>query len=157
MASQTRSVANRGVQIGLSVGITLAVGISLLLVAPLLQALVPAPVRPPFPGAALVATAVRPTSTGGLTVTRHYQATAPFHEVAEWYQGKDSLMPLSTVTGPGCFQQSFSRSPVLIPGVVRGNTIEKVTICSTAGGVTVTSITTTHFPVFVQRGLRGLP
>ncbi len=86
-------------------------------------------------------------------VSRHYQAAAPFHEVAEWYQGKDSLMPLSAVIGPGCFQQSFSRSPDLIPGVVRGNTTEKVTICSTTGGVTVATITTTHFPVFVWRGL----
>jgi hypothetical protein len=148
-----RSAASQHVQIGLSLGITLAVGIGLLLVAPLLKALVPSPVHAPFPGAVLVAIAVRPASTGGLTVTRHYRAAAPFREVAEWYQGKDSLMPLSAVTGPGCFQQSFSRSPTLIPGLVRGNTTEEVTVCSTAGGVTVTSVTTTHFPVFVLRGL----
>jgi hypothetical protein len=124
---------------------------SLLLTTLLLKTLVPSPVHTPFPGAVLVATVVRPASTGNLTVTRRYQAAAPFQEVAEWYQGKDSLMPLSAVTG--CFQQSFSRSPVLIPGLVRGNTTENVTVCSTAGGATVTSLTTTHFPVFVLRGL----
>ena len=125
-------------------------GISLLLIMLLLKTFVPSPVHTPFPGAALVTIAVRPTSTGNLTVTRHYQA-APFREAAEWYQGKDSLMPLSAVAG--CFQQSFSRSPALIPGLVRGNITEEVTVCSTAGGVTVTSVTTTHFPVFVLRGL----
>jgi hypothetical protein len=127
--------------------------ISLLLIMLLLKALVPSPVHAPFPGAVLVTIAARPVSTGNLTVTRHYQAAAPFREVAEWYQGKDSLMPLSAVTGPGCFQQSFSRSPDLIPGLVRGNTTEEITICSTTSGVTVTSITTTRFPVFVLRGL----
>ncbi len=149
--SEMRSVASQRAQIGLSLGITLAVGMSLLLIMLLLKALVPSPVHAPFPGAVLVTIAVRPVSTGNLTVTRHYQAAAPFREVAEWYQGKDSLMPLSAVTG--CFQQSFSRSPALIPGLVRGNTTEETTICSTTGGVTVTSITTTHFPVFVLRGL----
>ncbi len=147
------NVMSQRVQIGLFLGITLAMGISLLLIMLLLKALMPSPVRAPFPGAVLVTTAVRPVSMGNLTATRHYQAAAPFREVAEWYQGKDSLMSLSAVTGPGCFQQSFSRSPTLIPGVVRGNTTEEVTLCSTAGGVTVTSITTTHFPVFVLRGL----
>ena len=151
--SEMRSVSSQRVQIGLALGITWVVGMGLLLVAPLLKALMPSPVHTPFPGAALVTIAVRPTSTGDLTVTRHYRAAAPFREVAEWYQGKDSLMSLSAVTGPGCFQQSFSRSPALIPGVVRGNTTEEVTICSTTGGVAVNSVTTTHFPVFVQRGL----
>ena len=151
--SETGNVMSQRVQIGLALGITLAVGMSLLIVTPLFKAFAPSSVRAPFPGAVLVTIAARPASTGNLVVTRYYQAAAPFREVAEWYQGKDSLMPLSAVTGPGCFQQSFSRSPTLIPGLVRGSTTEEVTVCSTAGGVTVTSITTTHFPVFVLRGL----
>ena len=136
-------------QIGLFLGVTmLGLGMGLLIGALFLKAVVPLPVRTPFPGAILKTVALRPTSAGSLMVTRHYQVTAPFREVAEWYQGKDSLMPLPAAMGSSCFQQSFRRSLALIPGVVRGGTTEAVTICPTPSGVAVTSITTTHFWVF---------
>ena len=143
------NVVSQRVQIGLFLGVTmLGLGMGLLIGVLFLKAVVPLPVRTPFPGGILKTVALRPTSTGSLMVTRHYQVTAPFREVAEWYQGKDSLMPLPAVMGPGCFQQSIRRSSALIPHVVHGSTTEEVTTCPTPSGVAVTSITTTHFRVF---------
>ena len=144
-----RNGVSERAQIGLSLGVTmLGLGMGLLIVTSFSRASVLSPVRTPFPGAILQTIAMRPASAGSLMVTRHYQVTAPFRQVAEWYQGKDSLMPLPAAMGPGCFQQDFRRSSALIPHVVRGGATEEVTICPTPSGVAVTSITTTHFPVF---------
>jgi len=136
-------------QIGLFLGVTmLGLGVGLLIGMSFLKTSVLSPVRAPFPGAILKTVTMRPASADSLMVTRRYQVAAPFREVAEWYQGKDSLMPLPAAMGLGCFQQSFRRSSALIPHVVHGSATEEVTICPTPSGVAVTSITTTHFPVF---------
>ena len=143
------NVVSQRVQIGLFLGVTmLGLGMCLLIGMSFLKTSVLSPVRAPFPGAILEAVTLRPASADSLMVTRRYQVAAPFREVAEWYQGKDSLMPLPAAMGSSCFHQSFRRSLALIPGVVRGGTTEAVTICPSPGGVAVTSITTTHFPVF---------
>jgi len=132
----------------------LGLGLNLLIGGWSPKAWVSSPVHALFPGAILKAVAGSPTLTGGLKVNRHYQALASFREVAEWYQGKDSLMPLPAAMGSGCFQQSFQRRLLLIPGFIRGSITEEVTICPTTAGVAIISITTTQFRVF---GLRGLP
>ncbi len=144
------SVMSRRAQIGLFLGLTvLGLGLSLLIGAWFLKVVVPSPVRAPFPGAILETITVHPTATGSLVVTRHYRVLAPFRKAVEWYRGKDSLMPLPAVMGPHCFHQNFRRSLTLMPGVIRGGVTEKVTVCPTTRGVTVTSITMTHFQVLV--------
>ena len=114
--------------------LALAAGAGWLLYGQVTLRTVPPLVHAPFAKATLARQSVQATLAGGVMVYRQYGTHAPFYEVVEWYQGKDSLMPVLKSVQFGCFSQSFRAQPTVILSSVFGVATEEVTICATASG-----------------------
>lgn len=141
---------NRRVVIWLAVWAGLAGAAALALAgAALLMGMRLPPLRQPFPGALPVSERRQIAWPRGLTATRQYVALAPHRDVVEWYRGKDSLTPLPRVMWTHCSQHGFQQRQSALGRFLKSSRIEEtITICPTAGGVAVTSVTTYYFPSF---------
>lgn len=125
----------------------LGAGAFLLAGAALLVGLRLPPLRQPYPGALSVSENRRMDWPRGLTATRQYVVLAPHRDVVEWYRGKDSLTPLPPIMWTHCSQHRFQRSQAALGRLLAGSRVEeKITICPSAGGIAVTSVTTYYFP-----------
>ena len=137
--------ANKQWQIGLGLAAAVsALGALLVAVKLISLAVSLPPVHAPFPDAILL-TEIRQIAWPNMIVTRRYRALAPYRDVVAWYQGKDSLMPLSPALKPGCFQQSFSRRSAILRQNSNGGVEEDVEICFGANGVSITSVTALRY------------
>lgn len=140
--------ANRQWQIGLGLAAAMsALGAFLVAVKLISLAVSLPPVHAPLPDAVLL-TETKQIAWPSIIVTRQYRALAPYRDAVAWYQGKDSLMPLAPVLKPGCFQQSFSRRSAILRQNGNGGVEEDVETCFGANGVSITSVTTIHYPIF---------
>lgn len=121
------ALAGAGMALGLSLALLLANGPW------------PRPVRAPYPGVRLVAERISLIGPAGVEIVREYEVQASLGDVAEWYQGKDSLMPLPSVIRVSCFAHDFQREIRPLRPILRG-TEEAVTVCRAARAVTITSV-----------------
>jgi len=133
---------SRRMWIGIWLGLALAVlSIAWLVGSRGRQAAAFLSVHAPYPSVVLLSQSAHAAWPDGLRVARRYQALGAYRDVVEWYQGKDSLLPVPSTLPPGCFHQSFRRNPSLFHRILRSQIEEQVTVCSVGGRTTVTSIT----------------
>ncbi|MBI3361245.1 MAG: hypothetical protein HY023_09060 [Chloroflexi bacterium] len=132
----------RSARLGLLIGIVVpALTVCLLLVALLPGAIAIPTIHAPFPNATLVTESIQPKGLTALEVTRRYESPARYRDAVQWYQGKDSLMPVAATARSGCFQQTFrGRRGGFLSGLT-GGAAEEVTVCSIFGRVTIESVT----------------
>lgn len=81
-----------------------------------------------------------------LRITRQYETSGPYRDAVEWYQGKDSLLPVPSTLPPGCFVQSFRHNLVLLRHMLWSQVEEQVTVCSAGERTTIISVITLRPP-----------
>ena len=139
--------ANQRLWAGMWLGLTLAILSVAWPVGSLIVKVILLPnVHAPYPEAILLTHSTQAHWLDSWRIIRQYEASGPYRDVVEWYQGKDSLLPLPGTLPPGCFAQSFRHKLVLLHPMLWSQVEEQVTVCAVDERTTIISVTTIHPP-----------